>query len=114
MPNYVTGWRRVVGADCRTCSGTNFTRVRGKLRCKSCGDKDATYRKPKQTDKNRRKSNARAYANVYQRRGKIIPQPCSQCGAEVAEKHHDDYSKPLSVEWLCRPCHLQHHQSVSG
>lgn len=54
------------------------------------------------------KSNARSYANVYQRRGKLKKQPCQMCGAVTSEKHHEDYSKPLEVQWLCRRCHLQH------
>lgn len=62
------------------------------------------------TDEQRLKSNARAYANVNQRRGKLVPQPCERCGAEKAEKHHEDYSKPLEVRWLCRDCHLQEHR----
>lgn len=56
------------------------------------------------------KSTVRAIANVYQRRGKIIKCPCYFCGDQVAEKHHPDYSQPLLVVWLCRPCHLQVHQ----
>lgn len=53
------------------------------------------------------KDTARHIAGVYQRRGKLVPQPCEICGSEQnIEKHHEDYSKPLEVQWLCRPCHL--------
>jgi ribosomal protein S27AE len=41
--------------------------------------------------------------------GKLVRQPCEQCGAEPGHAHHDDYSKPLDVRWLCRPCHTEHH-----
>ncbi len=32
---------------------------------------------------------------------------CQRCGTESRriEKHHPDYSEPLKVEWLCKPCH---------
>lgn len=56
----------------------------------------------------RRKDNVRSYAGVYKRRGKLIPQPC-RCGSTKVEMHHPDYSKPLMVEWLCRPCHREIH-----
>jgi hypothetical protein len=61
------------------------------------------------SDEEKRKSNARAYANVYQRRGKLVPKPCEDCGSEKVEKHHADYSKPIDVTWLCRRCHYKRH-----
>lgn len=42
-------------------------------------------------------------------RGDLIRQPCEKCDAEPGHGHHDDYSKPLDVRWLCRPCHVAHH-----
>lgn len=44
--------------------------------------------------------------------GKIQkPQHCEQCGEKTIKlhAHHADYSKPLSVKWLCYICHgVQH------
>jgi hypothetical protein len=58
----------------------------------------------------RKKSNARAYANVYQRRGFLKPLPCEDCGStEQVWKHHEDYDQPLKVRWRCRPCRLHLH-----
>lgn len=46
------------------------------------------------------------------RDGRLIPQPCEKCSDPGAEAHHDDYSKPLEVRWLCREHHLEHHGKV--
>ncbi len=40
------------------------------------------------------------------------PESCEACQSTTAGKlqaHHDDYSKPLEVRWLCRSCHQRHH-----
>src|SRR5213592_3071738 len=36
--------------------------------------------------------------------GEIERGRCQICG-EVAQGHHEDYSKPLTVTWLCRKHH---------
>jgi len=43
------------------------------------------------------------------RKGSLAPMPCEVCGSMRAEAHHDDYSKPLDVIWLCRLHHQTHH-----
>lgn len=58
----------------------------------------------------RRRMLARVKARQTVRRGKLARQPCEVCGAAKAEAHHDDYSKPLNVRWLCRLHHLELHR----
>ncbi len=45
------------------------------------------------------------------RNGNIVrPNTCSFCGdVSVVAGHHEDYTKPLEVEWLCRSCHKRVH-----
>ena len=50
---------------------------------------------------------AKNAVNNAVRDGKIVRKPCEVCGAEKVEAHHEDYSKPLEVVWLCKPHHFQ-------
>ncbi len=51
------------------------------------------------------------------------PLICPECGYKVPNNaikwascfikaHHDDYSKPLDVRWLCASCHILYHQQL--
>jgi hypothetical protein len=42
-------------------------------------------------------------------RGKLKRKPCKICG-EKAQAHHEDYSKPLEVTWLCQIHHAELHR----
>jgi len=45
------------------------------------------------------------------RNGTLIrPSRCSYCGStRFIEGHHEDYTLPLLVQWLCRSCHQSGH-----
>ncbi len=50
---------------------------------------------------------ARRVVNNAIRSGRLIrPSHCESCMKKrFAESHHEDYSKPLDVDWLCNECH---------
>lgn len=57
--------------------------------------------------------NARSQANHCRRRGILKPEPCEITGcADPVQMHHDDYSKPLEVRWLCKTHHQQLHAAL--
>ncbi|KKQ63520.1 MAG: hypothetical protein US85_C0016G0016 [Candidatus Shapirobacteria bacterium GW2011_GWF1_38_23] len=41
--------------------------------------------------------------------GVLKRQSCFICGHDKTDAHHEDYSKPLEVVWLCRNCHITKH-----
>ena len=45
------------------------------------------------------------------RDGKLIKKCCEVCGNAESFAHHDDYSKPLLVRWLCDFHHKEWHKS---
>lgn len=44
--------------------------------------------------------------------GDITRQACEVCGEPSAEAHHDDYTKPLEVRWLCKKHHTELHMET--
>lgn len=63
-----------------------------------------------QRDRAPEKYRARLATGNAIRDGRLIPQPCEVCGQAKVDAHHDDYSKPLDVRWLCRKHHTEHHR----
>ena len=63
--------------------------------------------------KNKQKKDAHKLVSVALKKGELIkPDFCSVCAnSERIEGHHDDYSKPLEVRWLCHICHRQYHKN---
>lgn len=57
----------------------------------------------------RNKEKRRAHVTVHRavKKGLLIrPEICSRCERKCRlDAHHEDYSKPLDVKWLCKLCH---------
>lgn len=79
-------------------------------------------------NRSRRNANAKQYRNGDLRHhhearwavshaiasGSMIKRPCEICGEAKVDAHHDDYSKPLEVRWLCRKHHNELHAKAKG
>jgi hypothetical protein len=60
---------------------------------------------------NKDKYEARTILNNALKLGKIHKRPCEECSStEWVDGHHEDYSRPLEVTWLCRSCHGKRHR----
>jgi hypothetical protein len=62
------------------------------------------------------KAKARNLVTVMVYQGRLEkPRICQDCDQEFEKHllhgHHEDYSKPLDVDWLCRPCHRKRHST---
>ena len=97
---------------CKSCQGEDskeyFRRPEVKERTKSYYRKyDKDYRKRPYVMV---KDFARSYLNHAIQAGRVNREPCSMCGKEQAEGHHEDYYQPLLIVWLCPPCHQATHR----
>lgn len=54
---------------------------------------------------------ARAAVSYAVRVGHLVRRPCEVCGEPRAQAHHEDYSRPLEVRWLCLRHHWAQHQA---
>ena len=51
------------------------------------------------------KYKARTAVNNAVRDKRLEKLPCAICGDKKSTAHHEDYSKPLEVVWVCLVCH---------
>lgn len=63
-------------------------------------------------NRNPKKRNAHHAVYVALRDGCLTKLPCAICGDQKSEAHHEDYSRPLDVVWLCVTCHNERHNEI--
>lgn len=72
--------------------------------------RDPAYRKARNA-RNRVNPAKPAWDKIRKRvaRGTLKRQPCVFCGRPNGNAHHEDYSKPLEIVWVCQPHHMHIH-----
>ena len=91
------------------CRGCNTKHV-ATYRATAKGKKAINEASKRSYIKNKEKWLARSKARYAVKIGKLIkPDRCEVCEKKAAghalQGHHEDYSKPLEVTWLCISCH---------
>lgn len=109
---------------CKACSKTrnaklykenkeHINKINAKYRKTKAGKESFKKTKNKQIEKYPNADKARREFRVQVNNGNIRnPGYCSKCpSAKNIQGHHDDYSKPLDVRWLCIKCHRLWHKT---
>ena len=72
----------------------------------------ANMRKYSQNPILRERQMARWILNRRVKTGQVTKEPCF-CGETIVQAHHEDYAKPLDVEWLCRGHYREEHAKAT-
>lgn len=59
--------------------------------------------------RSREKHRCRWYVTQARKRklDPLLPKPCAVCGNKITESHHENYSRPFDIIWLCKKHHNQ-------
>lgn len=68
----------------------------------------------RESEEERMKVAARRALYYAIEKGRMQKGHCEVCGAIKVEAHHDDYSKPLDVRWLCNRHHIEVHAMMKA
>lgn len=98
----IRGWGRFCSKKCAQ-SGCHNGNYRG-------GQKSNYTYKLAAMAKNPQRFVAMSRVSYAIKHGHLTRLPCEVCGNPKSEGHHEDYSKPLQVKWLCRKHHIEIHR----
>ncbi len=93
----------------------NYQKGSGKKKHLQASSKYTASKKGKESkikwrDKNKKKLYAHGVVAYRIKTGELIRKPCETCGSiQRVHAHHDDYSNPLDVRWLCPEHHKKWH-----
>ncbi len=100
---------------CRACRSATWKRehdVYPTYRKTHLKERRAWVREFEKRPHEKEKRKSRIAAQQAFKSGKITKTLCQRCGGESCEMHHNDYSKPLEVIWVCKPCHAAIHKAA--
>lgn len=101
--------------NCQDCSAPVVARGGRQKRCPGC--QANLVRTRGQLPESLKKREAQNAVRTAIRNGTLVRRPCESfsswrnrdCGRTPAHAHHEDYSKPLEIVWLCASCHKSRH-----
>ena len=116
---YLTTKGKVQG-ECKECTKARA----GRTRLKDYEKYSAKWRESCRSPENRKrrlewgsrqridaplKYTARTAVAYAIRTGRMMRKPCEFCGSLRSQAHHDDYTRPFDVMWLCQAHHAGRH-----
>lgn len=110
-----------VNSCCKECKLKKDKGIFEKSREKRLHQMDEHYQNNKESYFERNKRMEEIYPEKHKAReitsnaifqGKLIKRPCEFCGEVEVQAHHQDYLKPLEVNWLCIKCHKKYHSLI--
>jgi ribosomal protein S27AE len=76
------------------------------------GNTQSTIKNRKWNAENKEKRRAHKIVEAAILRGDLKKEPCARCGGEIVHAHHEDYSRPMEVVWLCHADHRARHAEL--
>lgn len=74
--------------------------------------KNIKNKPPEVQEKIKMKDRARKKVRYYIQKGTLKRLPCETCGEVKSEAHHEDHTKPLEVNFLCKKHHSEKHRKL--
>ena len=107
-------YKSVVNKDghcgiCKPCHNAKTANYRNKQKNLLRYDEVPQYKKF-WLQENKLKTTAHRAVSYAIKTGRLVRLPCERCGTTIdVVGHHEDYSKPLEVMWLCKQHHAERH-----
>jgi hypothetical protein len=106
-------WRSIPGNREKTkiwCSCNPDKRAATFKKSRQIHRDELSYKNKEWRHNNPEKAKAHSLVLIAKRQGILHPAVCEICGKAGAHGHHEDYSKPLVLTWLCPLHHVYAHR----